>query len=135
MLCSTSSPRCAAGKEEPPIARTKCRSAAAAAASVKRATRASPETAARNLSAISPVIPPLPPPRRIAIGTHPRLPDADDLGEQIASHLRSLGLTASCASLYDTDLRRAIQSRSFDLLVAVGGAGTMLRAGLLCVAW
>jgi NAD+ kinase len=73
-----------------------------------------------------------PSPRRIAIGTHPRLAEADDLGEEILAHLRSLGLTASCASLYDTDLRRAVQSRSFDLLVALGGDGTMLRAGHLC---
>jgi len=77
-------------------------------------------------------MPAQPAPRRIAIGTHPRLPQADELGEQIASHLRSLGVTTTCASLYDIDLRRAVQSRAFDLLIALGGDGTMLRAGHLC---
>ena len=76
-------------------------------------------------------MPPQPSPRRIAIGTHPRLPEADALGEEIAAHLRTLGLTASCASLYDTDLRRAVQARSFELFIALGGDGTMLRAGHL----
>ena len=77
-------------------------------------------------------MPPQPSPRRIAIGTHPRLPEADALGEEIAAHLRTLGLTANCASLYDTDLRRAVQARSFELFIALGGDGTMLRAGHLC---
>jgi NAD+ kinase len=77
-------------------------------------------------------MPAQPAPRRIAIGTHPRLPQADELGGQIASHLRSLGVTTTCASLYDIDLRRAVQSRAFDLLIALGGDGTMLRAGHLC---
>jgi NAD+ kinase len=77
-------------------------------------------------------MPAQPAPRRIAIGTHPRLPQADELGGQIASHLRSLGVTTTCASLYDIDLRRAVQSRAFDLLIVLGGDGTMLRAGHLC---
>ncbi len=75
---------------------------------------------------------PQPSPRRIAVAAHPQLPEADVLGEEIAAHLRSLGITASNASLYDTDLRRAVQARSFDLLIALGGDGTMLRAGHLC---
>jgi NAD+ kinase len=60
------------------------------------------------------------------------MPEADALGAQITSHLRSLGVTATCASLYDRDLRRGVESHVFDLLIALGGDGTMLRAGHLC---
>jgi NAD+ kinase len=77
-------------------------------------------------------MPDRPAPRRIAIATHPRLPEADALGDQIAAHLRSLGLTARCASLYDHDLRRGVEAGSYDMLIALGGDGTMLRAGHLC---
>src|SRR3989304_1220802 len=119
-------------RNAPPIAPTPPHSAAGAAGIVRSATSASPERAATTRSAIIPVMPPQPSPRRIAIGTHPRLPEADALGEEIAAHLRTLGLTASCASLYDTDLRRAVQARSFELFIALGGDGTMLRAGHLC---
>src|SRR3972149_4196559 len=125
----TWSRRCAGPRAGRPIARTTLHNAAGAAGIVRSATSLSPEGAATTRSAIIPVMPPQPSPRRIAIGTHPRLPEADALGEEIAAHLRTLGLTANCASLYDTDLRRAGQARSFELFIALGGDGTMLRAG------
>ncbi len=47
--------------------------------------------------------------------------------------MRQQGLEmVTCASLYDPDLRRSLQDGSYDILVALGGDGTMLRAGRLC---
>jgi NAD+ kinase len=71
-------------------------------------------------------------PRRIAVAYHPDLSEAVALAEEIAVHLDHLGLKETHASLYDSELREHVQSKDFDLLVALGGDGTMLRAGHLC---
>jgi NAD+ kinase len=46
--------------------------------------------------------------------------------------LHEKGLDAPCGSLYEEGLRKRIKNGDFDLLIAVGGDGTMLRAGHLC---
>jgi NAD+ kinase len=56
------------------------------------------------------------------------LPEA----ETIAGYLRESGLEAACGRLDDAALRKRVRDGEFDLLVAVGGDGTMLRAGHLC---
>lgn len=46
--------------------------------------------------------------------------------------IRDLGGAAEIGSLYDEDLRQSVLSGVHDLVIALGGDGTMLRAGHLC---
>lgn len=46
--------------------------------------------------------------------------------------IRALGGAAEVGSLYDDDYRKSVQSGVHDLVIALGGDGTMLRAGHLC---
>jgi NAD+ kinase len=70
--------------------------------------------------------------RRIAVTGHPKLSDSLQEAAVIAAHLNQKGLEASHGSLNDEKLRKRIHAGEFDLLIAVGGDGTMLRAGHLC---
>lgn len=72
------------------------------------------------------------PPRRIVVAANPQVPEAADLAEAIAGHLTAEGIRAAHGLLYDEAVRQAVESRACDLLVALGGDGTMLRAGHLC---
>jgi NAD+ kinase len=63
---------------------------------------------------------------------HPSLPEAAVLTEQIALYLHNRMLEAAHGSIYDPELREQIKTGGFDLLIALGGDGTMLRAGHLC---
>jgi len=63
---------------------------------------------------------------------HPEIPKALDVAQDVAAFLRDAGLKAEAGSLYEKALRTGIQARDFDLLIALGGDGTMLRAGHLC---
>jgi NAD+ kinase len=71
-------------------------------------------------------------PTRIAIAAHPKLPEAITEAAVIAKWLKQHGFDAPHGSLYDATLRGRIKQGEFDLLIAVGGDGTMLRAGHLC---
>lgn len=72
-------------------------------------------------------------PSSFAIVSHPALPEAAVEAQQIAADLSAVGVKqADAASLYDEVLRQHIQDGEFDLVIAVGGDGTMLRAGHLC---
>lgn len=71
-------------------------------------------------------------PGRIAIAAHPTMEAALELAGEISAFLTQRGLTVSHGSLYDETLRTQVQDREFELLIAVGGDGTMLRAGHLC---
>jgi NAD+ kinase len=70
--------------------------------------------------------------RRIAVTGHPKLLESLQEAEVIAAHLKEKGLDASHGSLYDEKLRKRVHAGEFDLLIAVGGDGTMLRSGHLC---
>lgn len=72
------------------------------------------------------------PPQKIAIAAHPQVPEAIEEAALIAKALEQYGIQAAAGLLYDEDLRRRVQAGEFDLLVALGGDGTMLRAGHLC---
>ena len=74
----------------------------------------------------------LSPPNRIAVASYPGRGEAIKLAEDIIAFLLERGLTAHHASLYDETLRSQVKDGVFDLLVALGGDGTMLRAGHLC---
>lgn len=69
---------------------------------------------------------------RIAVASHPNLPQASELGIEIAAYLEGQGCSEIHGSLYDPDLRSQVQAKGVDLLIALGGDGTMLRAGHLC---
>jgi NAD+ kinase len=70
--------------------------------------------------------------QRIVVAAHPMVPEADDESVQIATFLQERGIKSEHGSLYDETLRDRIKNREFDLLIALGGDGTMLRAGHLC---
>ena len=67
----------------------------------------------------------------IAVTAHPKLSDAIQEAQRIVASLEQDGLRASYCMLYDEELRQRMKSGEFDLLVALGGDGTMLRAGHL----
>ena len=72
------------------------------------------------------------PPEKIAVMANPSIDDALLVARDVADFLKEIGVQAAAGSLYDNDLRQAVNRREFDLLIALGGDGTMLRAGHLC---
>jgi NAD+ kinase len=68
--------------------------------------------------------------RRVGISHHPRLPDSQPLARAIGESAERLGLTAWLGSARDEEgLRR--QVADLDLLIILGGDGTLLRAARL----
>lgn len=72
------------------------------------------------------------PPQSIAIAAHPQVDQSFQLAEEIAQALDKLVENVEFSSLYDDVLRNKVKAGQFDLLIALGGDGTMLRAGHLC---
>lgn len=60
------------------------------------------------------------------------MPEALPEAEKIAARLQERGQRATAGTLDDARLRKRVRDGEFDLLIAVGGDGTMLRAGHLC---
>jgi len=79
---------------------------------------------------------PLTPPRRIAIVAHPRLPEALAEAQEMEQFLQNCDnrdlQSVARSTLYDQEMQDRIKAGEFDMLVALGGDGTMLRAGHLC---
>ena len=71
-------------------------------------------------------------PQRPVVTAYPKMKAAYSEAESIAAYLIEKGLEAPYGSLYEEGLRKRIKNGEFDLLIAVGGDGTMLRAGHLC---
>lgn len=71
-------------------------------------------------------------PKRPVVTAYPKMPEALAEGEAIVAYLKEKGVDSPCGSLYDEDLRKRVKSGEFDMLIAVGGDGSMLRAGHLC---
>lgn len=71
-------------------------------------------------------------PQRPVVTSYPKMPEAVREAEQIAEYFKEKGIEAPAGSLYDESLRKRVKRGDFDMLVAVGGDGTMLRAGHLC---
>ncbi len=69
--------------------------------------------------------------QRIAITAHPKLPEALEELTRIADYLMGLGVEVATGLLTDEGLHERIRAGKFDLLIAIGGDGTMLRAGHL----
>lgn len=73
-------------------------------------------------------------PRCIAILAHPQVPGAIEQSQQVAGHLTEYTPLVVQGQLNDVLLRERITAGEFDLVIALGGDGTMLRTGHLCAA-
>jgi NAD+ kinase len=71
-------------------------------------------------------------PRQIAILTHPNMPAAVPPATSIAEYLQGRGVSVVHGLLDDGSLRKRLKGGEFDLIIAVGGDGTMLRSAHLC---
>ena len=79
--------------------------------------------------------PPLKKPERIAVTWAPSLQEAKFEAMKIVKEISSAGgktVTAEGFSLYDSRFREILQSEPYDLVITLGGDGTMLRTGKLC---
>ena len=65
----------------------------------------------------------------IAIAVHPRNEQAYTLAEEIGASLEAQGKKVLLGRMDETSLRAGVNSGKQDLLIALGGDGTMLRAG------
>ncbi len=73
-----------------------------------------------------------PVPQRVAVCSYQRIPGSVELAEAIAARLEGSAVHAVQGTLVDPALRGAVLNGEVDLLIALGGDGTMLRAGQLC---
>ncbi len=71
-------------------------------------------------------------PKRPVVVSYPKMPDAVAEADLIVKFLKEKGFDPATGSLYDEALRTRVKQGEFDMLIAVGGDGTMLRAGHLC---
>jgi NAD+ kinase len=71
-------------------------------------------------------------PQRVAVAANPQMLEAAELSRQLVQALQEQGLEVLAGELNDERLREQVRARRADLLVALGGDGTMLRAGHLC---
>jgi NAD+ kinase len=68
----------------------------------------------------------------VAIGANPQMPEAAELARKLVQALQERGLEATAGELNDEGLRQRVRAQPTDLFIALGGDGTMLRAGHLC---
>ena len=71
-------------------------------------------------------------PQRVVIAAHPQMPEAAELSQQLVQALQERRLEVLAGKVNDEDLREQVRARPADLFIALGGDGTMLRAGHLC---
>jgi NAD+ kinase len=71
-------------------------------------------------------------PERPVVVSYPKLPETFAEIALIVQFLREKGYEAPQGSIYDEALQERVRAGEFDLLIALGGDGTMLRAGHLC---
>jgi NAD+ kinase len=71
-------------------------------------------------------------PHHIIVAAYSKIPDALTEAAAINSYLQAHALESTYGTIDDASLRKRVKSGEFDLLVAVGGDGTMLRASHLC---
>jgi NAD+ kinase len=70
--------------------------------------------------------------QNVMVVYHPTLKEARQEGERISDYLSQHGLTLACKSFSDRELQSAISSLKPDLMIALGGDGTLLRVGRVC---
>lgn len=69
---------------------------------------------------------------RIAVLAHPQLEAAAAEAKSITAYLQSSQVQAVAGLLNDETMRQQIAEKAFDLVIVLGGDGTVLRAGHLC---
>ncbi len=55
-----------------------------------------------------------------------------DLAILVATHLSENGIMATAGYMHEDSVRKQVEDGEYDLIIAVGGDGTMLRAGHMC---
>jgi NAD+ kinase len=68
----------------------------------------------------------------IAVAAHPKMPNAIQEAGKIAAFLREKGIQVTHGPMNAPALVKGVQQGTFDLWIALGGDGTMLRSGHLC---
>lgn len=68
----------------------------------------------------------------ILLVSHPKLHEAGVLVKDISTAILQSGRSVKIGMLDNEEIRTQIRSGVFDLVIALGGDGTMLRAGILC---
>jgi NAD+ kinase len=71
-------------------------------------------------------------PKRPVVAAYPKMPEASTEAEAMTAFLKEKGMDAASGSLYDEELRKRVRKGEFDMLIVVGGDGSVLRAGHLC---
>ncbi|HSM70506.1 MAG TPA: NAD(+)/NADH kinase [Anaerolineales bacterium] len=71
-------------------------------------------------------------PKRPVITAYPKKPEAFAEAEAMSRYLKEKGIEVPYGSLFDEDLRKRVRAGEFDMLIAAGGDGSVLRAGHLC---
>jgi NAD+ kinase len=69
------------------------------------------------------------PPRKLQIYQHPKVTGSEALANEMARHLRSLGVDAESVSITDETAKSRIPQQ--DMIAVIGGDGTMLRGGCM----
>ncbi|MDH3944357.1 MAG: NAD(+)/NADH kinase, partial [Anaerolineae bacterium] len=70
--------------------------------------------------------------KKVGIMSHPQLPETQEEGIQIQAALAQMGIDCLHAPLGDAALSASVGKQEIDLLIVLGGDGTVLRAGHLC---
>jgi NAD+ kinase len=70
--------------------------------------------------------------KRIGIISGVERPDGGGIEGQVSDFLETLGFTTSVGHLRDEGLKKRVGEKEFDLVIALGGDGTVLRVGHLC---
>jgi NAD+ kinase len=70
--------------------------------------------------------------RRVVAVAHPRIPDTLAEAAAISAYFTAHGLESAHGTLDDASLRKRVKNGAVDLMIAVGGDGTMLRVSHLC---
>ncbi|MGH2581442.1 MAG: NAD(+)/NADH kinase [Anaerolineales bacterium] len=70
--------------------------------------------------------------KNIAILSGVERRDGVGLEEQVGEFLKTLGFNTSVGYLRDENLKKRLGEKEFDLVIALGGDGTVLRVGHLC---
>lgn len=71
-------------------------------------------------------------PKRIVITAYPKINEAYAEAEAMRAFLAEKGMDVLVGSLYDEGIRNRVGQGEFDMLIAVGGDGSVLRAAHLC---
>lgn len=69
------------------------------------------------------------PPKQLQVYHHPKVEGSETLANDMVRHLRRLGVQAECVSLMDDAAKALLHEQ--DMIIAIGGDGTMLRSGCM----